>query len=162
MPTSTYIALANYTLSSAAADVTFSSIPATYRDLVLAINGEVTDTDRQISVQLNGDTGSNYSRVSVANDASGTFSGTATDISYQGGSGQHLVLVNFMDYSATDKHKTFLSRGNNPTSFVFTRAHRWANTSPVTSIKIFTAQSTTTPASSFKSGTNFALYGIVS
>jgi hypothetical protein len=35
MPTSTYVALATTTLGATAASVTFSSIPATYRDLLL-------------------------------------------------------------------------------------------------------------------------------
>jgi hypothetical protein len=63
MPTSTYVALATTTLGATAASVTFSSIPATYRDLVLVYNG-TTSANIGVDVEFNGDTNSaNYSRV---------------------------------------------------------------------------------------------------
>ena len=39
MPTPTYTPLATVTLGTSAASVTFSSIPATYRDLILIFDG---------------------------------------------------------------------------------------------------------------------------
>ena len=41
-PVSTYVALATTTLGATASSVTFSSIPATYRDLVLVTNAQTT------------------------------------------------------------------------------------------------------------------------
>jgi len=62
--------------------------------------------------------------------------------------------INFMDYSATDKHKTMLTRHNLDTSGTNAFAHRWASTSAITSIT-FTAAT-----ANFVSGSSFALYGV--
>jgi hypothetical protein len=54
----TYEAIATQTLGSAAASVTFSSIPGTYTDLVLVVAMEhVTTGTENIVMQFNGDTG---------------------------------------------------------------------------------------------------------
>jgi hypothetical protein len=153
MPTPTYTALANITLGSSASSVTFSSIPATYRDLVLVAWAKRTSGGYgDMKLELNGST-SDMSRVYVYNTSSG--SGTGNDLGFTGTDGI-LNIVNFMDYSATDKHKTMLVRWNLPTDFVSMTANRWAQTAAITSIKF------TDPASTFTAGTTFALYGIAS
>jgi hypothetical protein len=64
MPTPTYTPLATVTLASTASSVTFSSIPATYRDLVVVHNNFGTvNNDANSNFRFNGDSGSNYSRV---------------------------------------------------------------------------------------------------
>jgi hypothetical protein len=162
MPTATYIPLANITLGSTAATVTFSSIPSTFRDLVLVINGTlVSSVGGDLTAILNSDTGGNYSRVFMGGDTGSAFSykftgETTLRFGYMG-DGQHLSITNFMDYSATDKHKTVLSRSNNSNGAVFAWASRWANNSAITSMIL-----DTTSANSFTSGSNFALYGIAS
>lgn len=159
--TATYIALSNTTLGAAATSVTFSSIPATYRDLVLVIAG-TTDAARTIGYRLNSDTGTNYHYTLIGGD--GTNPESASGLLTLGvltrmGTGQSTTIANFMDYSATDKHKTVLSRGG--TSAELLRAHvsRWASTNAVTSIYIATLDINT---NAFQSGTTFSLYGIVS
>ena len=62
--TATYSLIESQTLGSAAANVTFSSIPTTFTDLILVISTATTsiaDQDMQVG---NGsvDTGANYSR----------------------------------------------------------------------------------------------------
>ena len=49
-------------LSAAAASVTFSNIPSGYQDLVLVVNGRVSDSAaaEHLDLQFNGDAGSNY------------------------------------------------------------------------------------------------------
>ena len=69
-------------------------------------------------------------------------------------SDQDIATASFMDYSATDKHKTVLIRANHPGETVAC-AGRWANTAAITSITINTA-------STFVIGSVFSLYGIVS
>jgi hypothetical protein len=69
---------------------------------------------------------------------------------YQQGNG----IINIQDYSATDKHKTWISRGNWGWTSAF--GGRWANTNAITSVKILVSGTT------FQSGATFALYGIVS
>ena len=156
MPTATYIALANTTLTGTDTEIDFASIPSTYRDLVLIItNGPTND----VYLQFNADTGSNYSWVWASGQSAGAQSNSASAqtkgyIGFEG-SGPH--IVNIMDYSATDKHKTVLTRANaasnNITQMVATR---WASTSAITSIKMVT------DAANFPIGTTIALYGIIS
>jgi hypothetical protein len=57
----TYVAIAEQTLGTAAASVTFSSIPGTYTDLVLVISAQDT-TNNSFALICNSDTGTNYSR----------------------------------------------------------------------------------------------------
>lgn len=156
IPTATYIALANYTVAgSAKADITFSNIPATYRDLVLVIQG-TANTGTNIGIYPNNDS-SNLSAVFAAGNGSTTSSGTLS-----AGQVGFLyttigdVTVNIMDYAVTDKHKTLLARANNAGNQVQMLAGRWASTTAITSL-VLTAFGNT-----FSIGTTFALYGIVS
>jgi hypothetical protein len=156
MPTKTYKALANITLSSDVTTVTFSSIPSTYRDLIVIFDGENTMSDRT-KLRFNGDTGSNYSDIYIIGTGSSAISSTqsSTYISLAGGvSGTNRFnsAINIMDYSATDKHKTALIRTDTKSHHVTAWAGRWANTSAITSVAII--------GDSLKSGMTFALYGI--
>jgi len=153
MPTATYIALANVTLTGNDTDVQFSSIPATYRDLVIIVNGQTDSDSRAFYVRFNGaGQDVNTSMVYTANATSSTDAGLffITDTSL----GTH--IINVMDYSATDKHKTVLMRGNRPgVSFVGMYAGRWASTDAINQINLSRS------GYNWTSGTTFALYGIV-
>lgn len=157
MGTPTYTALANITLGSSASSVTFSSIPATYRDLILVVNG-VGSTEQNATLTFNGDTTSaNYSYVTMRGD------GTATSTTASTGAlintyttGRFQAIIQIMDYSATDKHKTRLSRDDIANYHTRAWASRWANTAAVTSM-VYVAVGGT-----FNSGTTLALYGIAS
>ena len=157
MPTPTYTPLATVTLGSSAASVTFSSIPATYRDLILVIKGGPTTSD-DLTVKLNSDSGANYSRVYALGNGTGTSSGADSS----GGFGafatgtNNTIILQFMDYSATDKHKTVLSRFSSTEQYAGMIAGRWANTAAVTTIGL-TVTSTT-----FASASTFSLYGVIS
>jgi hypothetical protein len=159
MPTPTYTPVATVTLGTAASSVTFSSIPATYRDLVLTFDGERT-LEGAIFFRLNGDSGSNYTRVFMHGNGSITASGGGTDTSaelvYAGLDQENLTVTQIMDYSATDKHKTVLTRNNRPGGYVGAEANRYASTSAITSLQVLTASST------IKAGSTFNLYGIAS
>lgn len=161
MPTPTYTPLANLTLSSSASSVTFSSIPATYRDLRIVIAG-TTSAGVNTVLRFNSDSGNNYTGVLMY----GTGSGSGTSGTFGAGSfayfgalwtGQGNNTVDIMDYSATDKHKTLISRYNSAANEVGAMASRWASTSAVNSITILTAS-----AATYASGTTFAIYGIAS
>ena len=163
MPTPTYTALANITLGSSASTITFSSIPATYRDLILVANTSVSASSSRVT--LNGDTGSNYSTVIMRGGAGTTVSSTSftftgiypsTQVGEPAGT-RSAWTIQFMDYSATDKHKTALTRFGNPdptNGHTQAQANRWANTAAVTSITILDA--------TYSAGSTFALYGIAS
>lgn len=156
MGTPTYTPLANITLGSSASSVTFSSIPATYRDLIVV--GDYTgSTVALVLMEFNG-SASGYTAVEMSGSSGGgVSSSTATNINFGAiyGSNKMTVISQIMDYSATDKHKTVLRRGNNAQqSELNAAAGRWASTSAITSISIATTGGT------FSSGSTFALYGI--
>lgn len=151
--------LANLTLASAQGTVTFSSIPSTYRDLVLILQPLTTGTLSGY-VRFNGDSGSNYTEVYMSGTGSTAYSGTASltylDFSFYASStntSPMVVKMDFMDYSATDKHKTVLTRANGAANGVDAMGQRWASTSAITSIAVV-------GNASFQAGSTFALYGI--
>jgi hypothetical protein len=164
MPTPTYTPLATVTLGSATTSVTFSSIPATYRDLILVFDGLAT-ADQGFIFRFNGDSGSNYPNVfmrgyeSTIQSLSDTGSSIPLNHSATDSGTRCLSIVQIMDYSATDKHKSVLIRGNydQPTAgkFVEATAARWANTAAVTSIVV-------SSASNLGVGSRIDLYGIAS
>ena len=155
MPTSTYVALATTTLGASASSVTFSSIPADYRDLILVATYSTSIGD--ILLEFNSDAGSNYSIVEMRGDGSNPFSASFTRsgafLGYSNQTVQQSSIAQVMDYSATDKHKTVLSRPNSTLKEVAAYASRWANTNAITSIKI-------KASASFVAGNTFSLYGI--
>jgi hypothetical protein len=164
MPTPTYTPLATVTLGSSASSVTFSSIPATYRDLILVVAGEPTSGGGGIGrVRFNSDTGSNYSIVTAEGTGSAAQSGSLTttfmpfsfhrSTVLDGFFNPHIIQV--MDYSATDKHKSVLLRANASSNGVVMTAGRWANTSAITIVS-FTIES-----GSWDTGSTFNLYGVI-
>jgi hypothetical protein len=155
-----YIALATTTLGSTAATVTFSSIPATYRDLVLVIRlGASAPAVATVGLQFNGDTGNNYSWVSMVGTGSSTSSGSSTQdrgiIGYfLNTTSAFMATLQVFDYAQTNKQKTAIARESNSSESVTAIANRWANTNAVTSMAISAA------VSSFPVGSTFSLYGV--
>lgn len=159
MPTSTWAALANITLGAAATSVTFSSIPNTYRDLVLVIAG-TTDAPRTIGYRLNGDSTANYPYIYMGGPIdSGASNSLTLGLLTRMGTGQSTTIAHFMDYSDTSKTTVVLSRGGTAGELIRAHASRWGNSNAVTSIYIATLDINT---NAFQSGTTFSLYGIVS
>jgi hypothetical protein len=164
MPTPTYTPLATVTLGTTAASVTFSSIPATYRDLILVITAKkASATSTNLATRLNGDTGSNYRQVFMTAVAGSTpadaFTATSAQLDIYIGVPQdeyNNYIVQFMDYSATDKHKTLLRRTNQATAMTEVGVHRWANTAAINTILLYLNASV-----SFAAGSTFSLYGVI-
>jgi hypothetical protein len=154
--TPTYILLNQVTLAAASSSVTFSNIPQNYGDLVLVVDGAAS-SNATLRIRFNSDSGSNYSFVwangdgSTASSASGT--GTSLTQTYLFTS-RTMNIVQIMDYSATDKHKTVLSRYNNASLSLQMNAERWANTAAISSILCSQDSGT------MNIGTTFSLYGI--
>jgi hypothetical protein len=165
MPTPTYTPLATVTLASGASSVTFSSIPATYRDLVLvSVVAQVNNTGHQM--RANGDTGSNYSLVQMFGDGSTATSNSGT-LAYftpfvnnnpATNTGSPVMgMTQIMDYSATDKHKTILCTNSGLSGLspmVARSAFRWANTAAITTLVAFAV------SGDIAAGSTFNLYGI--
>jgi hypothetical protein len=158
--TGTYTLISSTTLTTTATDVTFSSIPSTYTDLIL-VAAAIGTGDLQIFGRLNGDTGSNYSNTFLAgNGTSASSIRQANASSFQGdyylavSTDGGLTIYNFMDYSNTTTFKTILARsglGNKGTQSI---VNLWRNTAAINSINLRVS------ANSFASGSTFRLYGI--
>ena len=171
----TYVALASTTLTTTTASVTFSSISGAYTDLVLVINALGyfgSNTYVNGKMQVNGDTGANYSTTNlygngttagsnrVSSQSSWTnpfsiFPANSTDNSIRG-----TTVINFMNYSNATTYKTVLVRSNvtGTTAGGETQAtvNLWRNTAAITSMTISNNDS----ATGFVAGT-FTLYGIL-
>jgi hypothetical protein len=157
MTTPTYIPLATITLGSAQSSVTFGSIPTTYRDLVLVINGTMS-ANSYIGAQFNSDNGSNYSGIRMYGDGSNPYSSTlSTTYAWFNDffTNRSTTIAQVMDYSASDKHKTVLVRQGSAGNVAGAVASRWANNAAVTSMKIVCEAGKT-----FSIGTTLNLYGI--
>jgi len=156
MPTPTYDLIASTTLAASTSEVVFGSLPQTYRDLILVHNGALSNTDN-IVWRANGDTGSNYMAVQAVGVSSGAVSnGPGARTSGFAGSSytqQSVNITQWLDYSATDKHKVSIGRANSPTQEAGMTISRWGNTAAITSLSFLGA---------FASGNTFSIYGVIS
>ncbi len=156
--TSTYEKIATTTLGSAALSVTFSSISASYTDLVLIVDGS-TASASGLALQFNGDTGNNYSDTYIYGDGSSAASGRNSNVSgtYIGyfGTTQSNTIAQIANYSNTTTYKSTLGRGNTAAVLTVTRVSLWRNTNAINSIKVFTEATV-----NFSTGSTFTLYGI--
>lgn len=160
MPTPTYDWISTTTLAANTAEVVLSSIPQGYRDLVLIIqidNLAGNPGSRNASIFLNGTRGTQvwmYGAGGVVQSGQ-----ELADVTVPFGNSVNSATINFMDYSATDKHKMILTRAGDPSNVTWAMAGRVPLTSAVTSISILAPDN---GADAWTSGSTFALYGIVS
>jgi hypothetical protein len=161
MPKKTYIEINSITLAATTSSVTFTSIPQNFRDLVLVCTGTTSNTGiNSIIIRFNSDSGSSYPLVTMNGNGSTTDSGFATNNGALAGlaisSSVNASIAHILDYSATDKHKTVLSRGNSlGGSYVRAASNRWTNISAIQSIVCVVDT-----GANFNSGSTFSLYGI--
>ena len=159
--TAKYTVMDSQVLATSAASVTFSSIPGGYKDLVLVFELKATGSSNVAALlKINSDTGSNYSYVDARGNGSTTFSGSGTltfgiiqNASSATSTTPANVIIQFMDFGATDKHKSWLSRGSG--SSVEMIAGRWASTSAITSLTLDKSGTADFPA-----GSTFRLLGV--
>lgn len=158
----TYDLLDSVTLSSSASSVTFSSIDQSYRDLIF-VAVSTTSAGGSRFGRVNGDSGTNYSYVVMIGYGSSTYSYSgSTDRLYQdfatsaSTTNPATAVWQFMDYSATDKHKTLIMRDGGADKAVQAFAQRWANTSAITSLTF------SVNTGNFNVGSQFSIYGVAS
>jgi hemolysin activation/secretion protein len=158
----TYESIATTTLGSAQADVTFTGISGSYTDLILITNSRASGASpRQLQIQVNSDTGSNYSATLLSGDGSTAGSSRASNATFMyiaansasSGSFQHSIS-HFQNYSNTTTNKTVISKGHDSSVSVRLYVNLWRSTSAITSIKIYLA------ADNLDAGSTFTLYGI--
>jgi len=168
MATPTYDLLDSVTLASSASSVTFSSldtIAAGYRDIILVTDVVAATGSGTISpsVRFNSDSGANYAYVFMRSNVSSAgapdtnqmflASGAQADETNRG-----LYTLEVFDFNKTDKHKSAFAKGLVPADEFYYFAHRWANTSAITSMEIFAR--VTDPTDQFAATSTFYLYGI--
>lgn len=157
--------IASDVLAFSGASVFISSIPSTYRDLVLVSNVlATTSSEANITIRLNQiDTGV-YSGVTAEADKNNVVTSTSYtstrffDANNDGtlsNSGRNINIFQILDYSATDKHKMCFWRNSNAEFLgVVMQAARFGSTSAISSMEIFAG------GTSFAVGSSFYLYGI--
>lgn len=156
----TYEPIQTTTLGTGQLTVTLSSIPQTYTDLILIING--FSASNYVLIRVNGDSATNYSRTYLTGNGSAA---TSTRLSNQtqaySGLGSSSTdrgqsITHFNNYSNTTTYKTFLTNGGYAASYLGLEASLWRSTSAITSISITNGDS----VNNIGAGTSFTLYGI--
>ena len=159
--TATYALIQSQTLGSATATVTFSSIPATYTDLILVGNIVGQSATGGLQARLNSDSTSNYSYTALNGDGSSATSTrgsnqTEASISFSNSTTvPSTFITQIIDYSNATTLKTLLSRSSsngNTLAYV----NLWRKTPEVVNrIDIITSGGYT-----LNIGTTLRLYGI--
>lgn len=164
--TVTYSTIATTTIGSNAT-ITFSSIPSTYTDLRLIINGGITTDYWDFAIRYNGDSGTNYSQTSLVGDGSTAGSNRTTSATkivsvtaLRNNDLNAYCIFDIMNYSNTTTFKTCLNRnGNAIYNGTAAIAGIWRSTSAINEIYIYARTSNDGVAHLF-AGTTATLYGI--
>ena len=163
--TSSYESIATVTVGSGgAADVTFSSIPATYKHLQIRWINPTTNTGGNVVVNFNNDTStSNYAFHNVRGNGS-----SASALGFASGGGNSTLFANealsagvadILDYANTNKYKVSRTLGgnefNNTSGMVSLNSSLWLNTAAISTIKL-----TADVTGGWAQYSSVALYGI--
>lgn len=155
----TYEKIATNTLGSNTQTVNFTSIPSTYTDLVIVVEGTATSSaDFTMRVgNSSPDSGSNYSRIFVYGYSSGVVDDIAGNINgfiFSIYSARSMAIINLMNYANTNVNKTALIRNNNGIDITYASGNLWRSTVAIDTLQF------TTSTHSFSAGTVFSIYGI--
>lgn len=157
----TYDAIATTTVAgTSTTTVTFSSIPATYTDLVI-ISQYKSVSNNYLMMRFNGDTGSNYNRIELAGNGSSPTTAKLNNEAYAYITSVYAptgdwgtFISNIMDYSDTTHNKSIISRGNNAAIATGVNVNVWRSTAAINTVLI------TPIGSGFDVGSTFTIYGI--
>jgi len=159
----TYEPIATTTLGSAAATITFSSIPATYTDLRISLVGSLSGGGNYANLRFNSDSSSLYSTTILWGTGASANSARAVNdnvIFYQWNatsSSSDLVFhdINIFSYAgSTFKTALFaLSQDANGSGNVERNVGMWRSTAAITAVNLISS-------STWNIGTTATLYGI--
>jgi pantothenate kinase len=164
MPT-TYEPIQTYTLGTAAATITFSSIPATYTDLRLVVVATSTSSATNFQIQFNSDTATNYSSTYLNGNGAAASSGRNTsaaniqftDVTATSTTIPQMYTMDIFSYAGST-FKTALgtsSQDYNGSGSSASLVGLWRSTSAINALLIKTSGAPT-----FSIGTTATLYGI--
>jgi len=167
----TYTLISSNVLSSMAASVTFSAIPATYTDLVLRISARCDDTGTPAALKftLNSDTSSVYSltllysagssalsdRDSTLANARAKFTINAGDATANTFGNAEIYIPSYLASQNKPISAFGVSETNSSTSYMGANAILWRNAAAITSIQMSEQFGT-----NLLTGSSFYLYGI--
>ncbi len=152
--------LANTTTST----VTFSSIPATYTDLILicSVGNNSGTGSGGMQTRYNNDTGSNYSWTYLVGNGTSASSGRNSNATYFDTAMENdttnygIIITQVMNYSNATTFKTAITRGSASTKEAGANVSLYRSTSAINRIDCIKADG------NFKNGSTFTLYGIKS
>ncbi len=160
----TYDKIATTTLGSAATNITFSSIPATYTDLRLVFVGTGTSSVGLYG-RFNNDSGSNYSFTELFGQGSGAFSSRLSNLSYIDLESQRnlsttipvLKILDVFSYAGSTFKTSLYSESfdQDGSGVALSMVHLWRSTSAINEIKLYVNSST------IAAGSTATLYGIL-
>jgi hypothetical protein len=160
---STYTPIATQTLSSVVNQVTFSSIPSTYTDLILVQNGAFNPAGGDAFVRFNSDSGTNYSHTWLTGNGTAASSSRESnqtriilDVNAYPTTGISTRILQIMNYSNTNTYKTVLTRSSNGATGVDAIVGLWRSTTAINTIDLYAY----TSSYKFDVGSTFTLYGI--
>jgi hypothetical protein len=166
----TYELIASTTVSSTVTDITFTSIPQTYTDLILKWSARINVGAGSVNPDLtfNTDTGTNYSRTYVRGGAATTSSRTSNSTTlslYAGSTGTDFtdtfssseIYISSYTGVGTDKPISYSSRteGNSAVASLYLTAAAglYRTSDPIDELNFYNSNG-------FLSGSSFFLYGI--
>jgi hypothetical protein len=164
----TYTKIGSQTLGSAAASVTFSSIPQGYTDLIIVVGSATFSANSSFYMQYNSDTGTNYSSTRLTGSGSAASSSRTTSANGaqigaadgQSSSVMQTCIVQLQNYSNTTTYKTALARWNRSDAEVAATVSLWRNANAITSIQLYGGFANGTKNSNMQTGTTVTLYGV--
>lgn len=163
----TYEPIATTTLGSNGT-ITFSSIPNTYTDLRLIINGGIANYGWNIRWRYNNDNSAIYSYTSLYGESSSAYSNRVTgDTKFATtpgiGSGNNslsiISLIDILNYANTNVFKSTLSRTGEVPTMTYGVVGLYRSTAAINSIFIYCGASDDGVANLY-AGTTATLYGI--
>ena len=156
----TYSQIASTTLGTAASSVTFSSIPATYTDLVL-VAMPIKDNANSPYLRFNGDTATNYSQTYLEGNGTAASSARGSNQAYgyinlnATPEVNGYIIVNLNNYSNTTTNKTYLANVGQAATAIDRVVGLWRSTSAISTILIASSN-----GGNYAAGSTFNLYGI--
>ena len=161
----TYEPIATTTLGTAAASITFSSIPATYTDLRLVIVSLNSSNNQDGKLTFNNDTATNYATTHLYGDGTSASSLRETSTAYMTlfslsnivASGASMAQIDIFSYAGNTNKTALLQISNDKNgSGTSTRSvGLWRDTSAVNRLDLALT------AGNYNTGTTATLYGIL-
>ncbi len=161
----TYEPIQSVTLASAAASITFSSIPNTYTDLRIVFTGTSTSTATYVQMRMNNvSTGNLYSWTRLTGNGTAAASSRATNYNESylndafpfGSTNSGMVTADILSYTAS-VFKTTLTTASvdqNGSGGVERHVHLFRSTNAISTIQLLAY------LNNFAAGTTATLYGI--